>query len=148
MLAYFVKRIREIRKFHVAVVQRRLRNADSFPVAPEAVLTRTRCVKGRPPRDLDIISPQSFVAFEEQISRDWERVCKKRTKKRDSRAQLLLCWYSPIAFFQFSLPSLAIVVIQKFCYHGNVTSAFSFLLMASRTERGGSVHRYLQVPKH
>ena len=29
------------------------------------------------PRNLDIISPQSFIAFEEQISRDWERVCEK-----------------------------------------------------------------------
>ena len=60
-------------------------DSDSFPVAPEAVLTRTHCIKGRPhenrgalpslPRDLDIISPRSFIAFEEQISRDWERVC-------------------------------------------------------------------------
>ena len=32
---------------------------------------------------------------------------KKRTKKRDARTQLLLCWYKTIAFFQFSLPSLA-----------------------------------------
>ena len=39
----------------------------------------------------------------------------------------------PIAFFQFSLLSpasllqLLIVAIQKICYHGNVTSHFSFL---------------------
>ena len=64
--------------------------SDSFPVAPEAILTTTHCIKGKPhenrpsqlpsfalpslPRDLDIISPQSFVAFEGQISRAWERV--------------------------------------------------------------------------
>ena len=39
----------------------------------------------------------------------------------------------PIAFFQFSFPSPAslrkspTVVIQKFCYHGNVSSHFSSL---------------------
>ena len=61
---------------------------------------------------------------------------KKRTKKRDARAQLLFCWCKSVAFFLFSLPSpasllkLPIVVIQKFCYHGNVTSRFSSLLHA------------------
>ena len=66
---------------------------------------------------------------------------KKRTKKHDARTQLLLCWYKPIAYLLLSLPSLAsllklpIVVIQKFCYHGNVTSDFSSLLTSSRTER-------------
>ena len=60
-------------------------------------------------------------------------MAKKRAKKRDARAELLFCGYKPIAFFQFPLPSpasllkLSIIVIQKFCYHGNVTSHFSFL---------------------
>ena len=78
---------------------------------------------------------------------------KKRTKKRDARPQLL-CWHKPIAFFQFSLPSLAsllklpIVLMQKFCYHGNVTSDFSSAKTTSRTERGWPVHRYLRVSKH
>ena len=57
---------------------------DSFPVTPAA-----HCIKGRLhenrgdyfsvsftlpslPLNLHIISPQSFVAFEEQISRDWD----------------------------------------------------------------------------
>ena len=79
---------------------------------------------------------------------------KKRTKKHDTRTQLLLCWYKPIAYLLLSLPSLAsllklpIVVIQKFCYHGNVTSDFSSPLTTSRTERGWPVHRYLRAPKH
>ena len=30
---------------------------------------------------------------------------KKRAKKRGACAQLLFCWYKPIAFFPFSLPS-------------------------------------------
>ena len=48
------------------------------------------------------------------------------TKKRD--AELLFSGYKPVAFFQFSLLSSAslltihIVVVQKFCYHGNETS--------------------------
>ena len=53
-------------------------------------------------------------------------------KKRDARAKLLFCWYKLIAFQLFSLPSsllkLPIVEIQKFCYHGNVTSHISSLL--------------------
>ena len=31
--------------------------ADSFPVAPEAVLTRTRCIKGRPHQNLSPFPP-------------------------------------------------------------------------------------------
>ena len=58
---------------------------------------------------------------------------KKCTKKRDARAKLLFCQSKPIAFlpFSFSSPSsllkLPLVVIQKFCYHGNVTSHLSSL---------------------
>ena len=62
---------------------------------------------------------------------------KKCTKKRDARAKLLFCQSKPIAFLPFSLPStssllkLPIVVIQKFCYHGNVTLHFSSLLLSN-----------------
>ena len=54
-------------------------------------------------------------------------------KKAWSRATLLFCQSKPIAFLPFSLPSpssmlkLPIVVIQKVCYHSNVTSHFSLL---------------------
>ena len=60
-------------------------------------------------------------------------MAKKCTKKRDARAKLF-CLYKPTAFLQFSMPSplslpkLPIVVIQKFWYHGNVTSHFPSLL--------------------
>ena len=72
--------MREFRKFHVAVLQRRLRNVQ---------------------------------------------------KKRDSRAKWLFCQYNPIAFLPLSSPSpssllkFSIVVSQKFCCHGSVTSHFS-----------------------
>ena len=36
----------------------------------------------------------------------------------------------PIAFLPFSLLKLPIVVIQKFCYYGNVTSHFSLFEVA------------------
>ena len=57
----------------------------------------------------------------------------KCTKKRDARAKLLFCQSKPIAFLpvSFSSPSSLVkhtlVVIQKFCYHGNVTSHLSSL---------------------
>ena len=57
----------------------------------------------------------------------------RNVQKRDARAALLFCLWKPIAFLPFSLPSLSslvklsIVVIWKFCYHGNVTSHFSSL---------------------
>ena len=63
---------------------------------------------------------------------------KKYAKKRDARAKLLFYYYKFIAFLPFSLPStsllakLPFVVIQKFCYHGNVTSHFSSLLDAGQ----------------
>ena len=53
---------------------------------------------------------------------------------RNVQEKVMFCWYKPIAFFHFSLLSLVsllklpIVVIQKFCYHGNMTSHFSPLL--------------------
>ena len=49
-------------------------------------------------------------------------------KKGDARASLFFCQSKPIAFSSCSpspLQKLPIVVIQKFCYHGNVTSRFS-----------------------
>ena len=57
-------------------------------------------------------------------------MAKKFTKKRDARATvvLLICL---ITFLPFSLLSpssllkLPIVLIQKFCYHGNMTSLFN-----------------------
>ena len=74
LFCYFIKRAHEIRKFHVAVVQPRLRN-----VQKSVMHVQSCCFANN----------------------------------------LLLC-------LLFSLPSsllkLSIVVIQKFCYHGNVTS--------------------------
>ena len=67
-------------------------------------------------------------------------MAKKHAKKRDARAELLFCGYKPIVFFQFPFPSpaswlkLSIIVIQKFCYHGNVTSHFSFLFNPLNTD--------------
>ena len=70
VFTYSIKRSREIRTFHVAVVQRRLRNEQ---------------------------------------------------KKRNARARAKL---SPLSFLLNLGP---IVVIQKFGYHGNLTSQFSSL---------------------
>ena len=53
-------------------------------------------------------------------------------KKGDARASLFFCQSKPIAFSSCSpspLQKLPIVVIQKFCYHGNMTSHFSSLLL-------------------
>ena len=53
---------------------------------------------------------------------------KKCTKKRDAGAKLLFCFLNFLLFLPFSLPSpslllkLPIVVIQIFCYHGNMKS--------------------------
>ena len=48
----------------------------------------------------------------------------------------------PIAVFSFSLPYVAIVVvvIQKFCDRGNVTSHFSSLLRFMQTLGENSAH--------
>ena len=84
------KRAREIRKFHVAVVQRWPKNAQK-----------------------SVMHVQSCCF---------------------TNINLLLC-------LPFSLPSpsllpkLSFVVIQKFCYHGNVTSHFTSLLVLSNSRR-------------
>ena len=79
LLTYSLKRACEIRKFHVAVVQQRLRNVQ---------------------------------------------------KKRDARAKLFFVFVSLNLLFFCRSPSplqkLSVVVIQKFCYYGNVTSHFSY----------------------
>ena len=60
---------------------------------------------------------------------------KKFTKKRDAGAKLLFCYLNLLLFLPFSLPSalsllkVPIVGIQIFCYHGNITSHFSSLLV-------------------
>ena len=79
-----IKRAREIRKFHVAVVQRRLRNVQ------KSVMHVQSCC---------------FANLN----------------------RLLFC-HSRCRRHRRCLSSLNIVVIQKFCYHGNVTSHFSSLL--------------------
>ena len=73
-----IKRAREIRKFHVAVVQQRLRNVQK-----------------------SVMHVQRWF----------------------------FCQSKPIVFCHSPSPlqKLPIVVIQKFCYHGNVTSHFSSL---------------------
>ena len=81
---YSIERAGEIRKFHVAVLQRRLRSVQ---------------------------------------------------KRRAARTRLLFCLSKPLAFLLFlllspsSLLEFPIVVIQKVCYHGNVMSQFSLLLL-------------------
>ena len=78
VLTCSMERAREIRKFHVEVVQQRLRNVK---------------------------------------------------KKRDAREKFFFffCQSKPIVCFLFAVEvqKLPVVVIQKFCYHGNVTSHFS-----------------------
>ena len=92
-----VKRASEIRKFHVTVVQRLLKNVQ------KSVMHVQSC------------------CFTNKL----------------------------IAFLPFSLPSpsllpkLPFVVIQKFCYHGNVTSHFSSLLTDNiQSEDSCSVNYY------
>ena len=51
------------------------------------------------------------------------------TKKRDARAKVFFCQSKPISFLL--LQKLPIVMIQKFCYHNNVTSHFSSLVRSS-----------------
>ena len=78
VLTYSIKRAREIRKFHVAVVQQRLRNVQ------KSVMHVQRCFFA----NLNL----SFFAVRSRRCKD-----------------------------------ALIVVIQKLCYHGNVTSHFSSL---------------------
>ena len=57
-------------------------------------------------------------------------MAKKCTKERDARAKLLFVNIN-ILFFAVPLAVTVVVgfvVIQKWCYHGNVTSHFSSLL--------------------
>ena len=78
VLTYSIKRAPEIRKFHVAVVQQRLRNVQ------KSVMHVQSC----------FLQVSTYCFF--------------------------CCLPSPLRKFP-------IVVIQKFCYHGNVTSHFSSL---------------------
>ena len=80
VLTYSMERAREIRKFHVAVLQQRLRNVQK-----------------------SVMHVKSCFFF---------------------------CQSKPIACFLFAVEvqKLPVVVIQKFCYHGDATSHFSSLL--------------------
>ena len=92
---------------------------------------------------LDIEKENSFAVFTNSVKQELElgsfkrisTTAKKCTKKRDARAKLLFCQSKLIAFLPFSLPSLLLklpnVVIQKGCYHCNVTSNFSSLFSPS-----------------
>ena len=80
VLTYSIKRAREIRKFHVAVMQQWLRNVQ------KSVMHVKRC----------LLSNLNLLFF--------------------------CCSTS-------QLQNISIVVIQKFCYHGNVTSHFSYLFL-------------------
>ena len=80
VLTFFVKRVRKSRKFHVAAVQRQLRNVQ------KRVMHVQSCCLG----DINLLLFSSSL-------------CRRRRR---------------------CLRSL-LVVIKKFCYHGNVTSQFS-----------------------
>ena len=57
-------------------------------------------------------------------------MAKKCTKKSNAQARLFFCQSKPVLLVCCSpspLQKLPIVMIQKFCYHGNVTSHFSSL---------------------
>ena len=59
-------------------------------------------------------------------------MAKKCTKKSNAQARLFFCQSKPVLLVCCSpspLQKLPLVVIQKFCYHGNVTSHFSSLLV-------------------
>ena len=55
---------------------------------------------------------------------------KKCTKKREVRAELLICQSKPTAFLPISLINISLIngCDPKFCYYGNVTSNFSLFL--------------------
>ena len=79
VFTYFIKRTGESRKFHVAVVQQRLRNLQKSEMHTQSCF----------------FASLNLLFF--------------------------CCWPLPLQKF-------SIVVIQKFCCHGNVTSHFSSLL--------------------
>ena len=58
------------------------------------------------------------------------RNVQKSVMQSDARAKMLFCQSKPIVFCCSPSPlqKLPIAVIQKYCYHGNVTSHFSSLL--------------------
>ena len=85
VLTYSIRWAREIRQFHVAVVQQRQRNI------LKSVMHVERC-------------------FFANLN--------------------LLCFF----LFAVLLQKLVIVAIQKFCYHGNMMSHFSFLLQVALIE--------------
>ena len=64
-------------------------------------------------------------------------MAKKCAKKRDVRVKLLFYKINLLLFLLFLLlsplllPKLPFVVIQEFCYHGNVTSHLSSLLISN-----------------
>ena len=64
-------------------------------------------------------------------------MAKKCAKKHDAHAKLLFYNINLLLFLPFLLlspsflPMLPFVVIQKFFYHGNVTSHFSSLLISN-----------------
>ena len=90
VLTFFVKRVRKSRKFHVAAVQRRLRNVQ------KRVMHVQSCCFG----DINLLLVTSSL-------------CRRR---RGCLSSLL-------------------VVIKKFCYHGNLTSQFSQLKITFRDFR-------------
>ena len=90
VLTFFVKRVRKSRKFHVAAVQRRLRN-----VQKRVMHVQSGCFG-----DINLLLVTSSL-------------CRRR---RGCLSSLL-------------------VVIKKFCYHGNVTSHFSQLKITFRDFR-------------
>ena len=98
VLTNSIERAHEIRKFHVAIVQRLLRNVQKSVMHVQSccfasinllVFCRSRCCRRRPCSSLLVLA----------------RPC-----------------------------SLTIVVIQSFCYHSNVTSHLSSLLVFSLSE--------------
>ena len=90
VLTFFVKRVRKSRKFHVAAVQRQLRNVQ------KRVMHVQSCCFG----DINLLLVTSSL-------------CRRR---RGCLSSLL-------------------VVIKKFCYHGNVTSHFPQLKITFRDFR-------------
>ena len=74
--------------------------------------------------------------FHVAVVQQWLRNVQKR---RDARAKLFFCQSKPIVFcclpLLLPLPKLPIDVIQKFCYHSNVTSHFSSLFITRPVQK-------------